>query len=1394
MRKLSQKVLSCLLVLGMLITNQSVFLSVLADDVTTGRDVTNEGEDVFTRSLALSYTDQNDLSHEIQDHDTLQFEDVKTIEAQYQFQVTDHESDVTHKLYKNDYYIMNLPKGIVFEDIPESKINHGENTIAHYQITKIDDYMQIKVTFTEYVERNDIFDIAGSFHFSFDLRNFELGAGESKDLVIPVSPSISSTITIQKAEEQPAPKPVLIQKRVKAYDEQLHTITWELEITGERNEPASLAGCILSDTLNESLTFTSLTKNNEEVNVCQIGSETGDASDTACYQYDQASKTIQYVFGEDEQTNPMVVTITTEIDEQLFATKDKTTIENKATLTGGSLHDGTLNSNIAQQIIDPKWISKDGSVIEGNRIQWNIKVNQAHQYMHNAIITDTMSKDLIMPETIKLKEITSDGSTSEPIELKILNDMIDIPSDDSKSYAIKQNDHSFQLYFPRTSSYATNASYEITYITDLTPYDDTQENNDQPSYQNDVRIEVSYGPGDKPFQPIVIDIQKDGISVPKVVITDHTITSSAEKIAGHDYTIAQEFKKYGIITWEMHTSSNLDNYQGAIIENLIADNQKIYLNEQGKPELFWWNPDTKQWMDIFLEETQVQLFDATIVPTATYSGNTITIQYPKENCLKKQQKFRVRTQVNDYEQNILDQQIFTNEANVAIYRTEGDGTKKVVSESNHAANQPINNVVLKKQAELLATKTPTVRYTITCNENNMPLTAAKVIDDLNQIETTFSITDGETKSIALPWVYVPGSIEIKRTTNGEAEDHISLDAIIQQAEAAYDQTDNKLTFDFGSNTIHNKYTISFEVALQNYQNEPLFSLNGSLQCKGNQAKLEAGNIVNNTISSAPTQNLNQPLQNEMLSKSGNYQTTNGRQGHWIIHINQREAMLHSTTLEDYMDEAMVLDPTSVALYKDVLNDQGEFLSESEIRTKATKVNVQMQSEFIDEGIYAGTYKVTFELPEDQTAYVLIYDTDIEDSVSINTSLSNQIQLAGREAEKGTSSSIAINVTTAAGGNATTRSSVQVLKLDNETSLPLPNTQIGLYQKIGEDYILWKSQWTNVNGEVNFYGLKANTSYYLQEITPVDGYANDHEEFLEIQTETDAKTYTYTWEDAKIKHGSFQFQAIKELTGAQLKNQQFTFGIFDKDDVCLATGTNDETGLITFAEFDDFTKENLFTSSHLFSASEQAYEEVTSLWIKEIIPTNIPEGYTYDQTIYEVTLHTINIRNNDALEIQLKDTNGNLLSDNNRMNEDAITFKNTYQEVIIPPVPNPSPEPTPNPDPSPNPNPNPPTPPTPDPSPITPPNPTPTPDPSPITPPSPTPTPDFNPITPPNSNPNPIISTPIENTNNDHMSTSIDQDQGVIVHTGDSTSILLYVSLILLSLSSMLYYHRKWKKQ
>lgn len=1396
MKKWSQRALSCLLMISLLMGNQTVCLRVLADEGKKANDLTTAGEDVFTRALTLQYKDQNNQDHLVNDGDTLPMEDIQSFEATYEFQLQDYEDEESlRRVHKADYYTIDLPIGITCTEITEEhSINDRDgNKIAGYQILHKEDHMQVIVTFSDYVEDQSVYDIQGQFQFSFELANLEIGAGENQDLTFPISPNASSTITIHKAEEQPALKPGSIQKRVKSYDEQQHTLTWEIEIIGEQNESAALAGCVLHDTLNPNLTFTSLTKNKEEVNVCQASSETSDAGYGGCYQYDSASNTIAYSFGDEEVTNPMVLTITTEIDEQLYTTKDQTTIENLATLTGGSLQDSILTSNIAEQSIDPKWISKDGSVIEGNRIQWNIKVNQAHQPMHDAVITDTLGNDLIMPESIELKKIKADNKI-EASTVSLLPIDSSIPSDDSKLYAIMLDHHKFEVHFPRTSAYASNDSYEITYITDLKPFDDTQNNDTLPSYQNDASIKVTYGLGDGPYQPISIDITKDGIGVPKVIITDRTVASSSEKITGHKYTLAQEFKKYGIITWEMHTSSNLDNYQGATIENIIADNQRIYLNEQGKPELFWWNQNTKQWVDIFKETSQIQVLNDDPIPSATYTGNVITITYPKENCLKAQQRFRVRTIVNDYEQNMLQEQTFTNNANVAIYRTDAQGTSTIVSESKHDAKQAVDNVLLHKQAELISTTAPTVRYTIICNENNMPLSNARIVDDLKQIQTTFQISDGDTKDITIPWTYVAGSIQIQRITNGEAEDGISLDLVKQQAEAAYDETINELIFDFGSETLHNKYIISFEASLKSYQNDPLFSLNGTMQCFGNLAKLEAGNIINNAISSAPTPNLQQPLQNEMLSKAGSYTTANGRQGHWIIHINQREALLQDIILEDYMSSDMVLDPASVILYEHVLNDQGEFLSEQELAQKATQVKVNMQSELMETGPHAGEYKVTFALPKDQTAYVLIYDTDIEDHVSTNTTLSNQIQLAGKDEAHGTTSSNTINVTTAAGGSATKRSSVTLTKLDNDTLLPLPNTQIGLYQKLQDDYVMWKAQWTNEQGIASFFGLKPNQAYYLKEMTPADGYANDHEGYVELQVGPDPQAYTFTWEDALIKQGDFTFYATKQLHGATLTDQQFTFGIYDETGTRLAKGTNDESGLITFEDVNELLRSQYFTSSHLFDPQEQIYEETIPIWIKEEYPSELPDGFTYDDTVYALQLKIINERGQTALTIQLLDLNGVLLSSDGELPKELLTFINQYkkQEPDIPTPDEPIPD-TPEPD-----VPNPPVPDTevPDPE-------TPLPDvpdsevPKPIVPPTPSIPDDLTP-TPPNPEPvlppSPIVP-PLDVTPapTDTTNTSTPHQKDISknsIPTGDQTNTIVLVTLLCISFSTLWFIRKK----
>lgn len=139
-------------------------------------------------------------------------------------------------------------------------------------------------------------------------------------------------------------------------------------------------------------------------------------------------------------------------------------------------------------------------------------------------------------------------------------------------------------------------------------------------------------------------------------------------------------------------------------------------------------------------------------------------------------------------------------------------------------------------------------------------------------------------------------------------------------------------------------------------------------------------------------------------------------------------------------------------------------------------------------------------------------------------------------------------------------------------------------------------------------------------------------------------------DAKA---SISFTAKKALKGRELADGQFTFDIYEGDEL-VSSGSNDANGNIAFDEIEYYidgsqtgVKQNIGTHNYI---------------VKERVPNPKPEGYTYSNKTYEVS---VNVTDNGdgTLKVvvsgaSIKD--GSVSYEITKNDEDEATFINSYE--------------------------------------------------------------------------------------------------------------------------------------
>lgn len=145
--------------------------------------------------------------------------------------------------------------------------------------------------------------------------------------------------------------------------------------------------------------------------------------------------------------------------------------------------------------------------------------------------------------------------------------------------------------------------------------------------------------------------------------------------------------------------------------------------------------------------------------------------------------------------------------------------------------------------------------------------------------------------------------------------------------------------------------------------------------------------------------------------------------------------------------------------------------------------------------------------------------------------------------------------------------VNAIKIDsdNKTNIAsgqasLQNAKYGLYNENNE---LLEEQYTDLCGNLNFNSKLGPARYYLQEITPSEGYQLDLSKYyFEVNKDNyDIKLFVYE----KVIQENFEIIKVLEnsTTGITEFEKNIEFGIYDKNNTLVNQYKTDENGTIKF---------------------------------------------------------------------------------------------------------------------------------------------------------------------------------------------------------------------------------------
>jgi pilin isopeptide linkage protein len=160
---------------------------------------------------------------------------------------------------------------------------------------------------------------------------------------------------------------------------------------------------------------------------------------------------------------------------------------------------------------------------------------------------------------------------------------------------------------------------------------------------------------------------------------------------------------------------------------------------------------------------------------------------------------------------------------------------------------------------------------------------------------------------------------------------------------------------------------------------------------------------------------------------------------------------------------------------------------------------------------------------------------------------------------------------------------------------------------------------------------------------------------EIKSSTDKGAVKLDFTNLYNAENKLTFTATKFLEGRTIEAEQFTFGIYENDQL-VATGTNDADGNIEFEPISYYIRST--------ATSVEKYIGQHTYVIKEVIPEVRASGYDYDTTQYEVS---VNAADNGNGTISLTVTGAALLEEDTSQTvtgsptSDTITYSVTKAE-------------------------------------------------------------------------------------------------------------------------------------
>ena len=520
----------------------------------------------------------------------------------------------------------------------------------------------------------------------------------------------------------------------------------------------------------------------------------------------------------------------------------------------------------------------------------------------------------------------------------------------------------------------------------------------------------------------------DGVGVPTSLI-------AKTSIGNPKYDPATQ-----LITWKLEVNGNGREIKGATITDSLGSDQVLHIVEVG-------DDDNKTDQSIKRTDNGNEIFLESVDSEANLTSNT----YFYDTANKKLIIYLGDLSETDKPFLVFQTEV-TNPDKTAINGTSSvSNTAELESDSieksTTTVNQGTRSQVLAKEGTHYDYETRGISWRITVNQNKMFMNHAIVIDEIQEGQA-----------------YVPGSMKINGSEEPDTDGKLTIDP-----------DNNKLTITLGE--INDQVVITFKTKVTDLD---VFLNSNEDVTFWNKVTLQSGIPGAKDVTVWGDQEAN----NKAVSNGYNDEL---RLFSWVVYVNSNGVPMENGKLTDQLQEGLVLDEESVALYRWYQNADGTHKALEET-DKFDSDDYSYEYDPATRIFIVNLPQVTEESPH---GFVLKFDTDVTKGGNYTNTITFEGEFESKPADESDKYSISEDqVNTGGSGRA---GKIHITKLDENGEL-LGGARFELWNKSKK--VLLKEGTTGLDGKLTFDKLSLDRTYYVRESRAPDGYGIDEEDDVE----------------------------------------------------------------------------------------------------------------------------------------------------------------------------------------------------------------------------------------------------------------------------------------------------------